>query len=394
MTVGRYGRFEGVISRQARSLPIPVHQENSLTMVLPCYLAWNMLALESAKLIQSETRCPNTIYEYPFSTLTFWRLARLIMAPTNSMSKLTFLGLAERILREENKPLSPSEIWKTAVAKEYDKKVGGSGKTPEATLYAAIFNDTRDRPDTIFVKIGERPARYFLKELYHGKETEIENISVSDDTAPFIFDYKEADLHQFVAYYSRTYFKAYTKTIRHAAGPKKEFGEWVHPDMIGVYYSVEDWKTEVLDLSAAIGTPAIKLYSFEIKKSLSFANLREAFFQAVSNSSWANEGYLAAAEISSDEDFRAELRRLSAAFGIGILSISLDDPDASEILAPARENAIDWDTLNKLTINKDVTDLLKRIKNDLQTKEVIREKYEKILTSADLVASIKKAKKP
>jgi hypothetical protein len=69
--------------------------------------------------------------------------AGLIMAPTNSMPKLTFLGLAERILREENKPLSPSEIWKTAVAKESDKKVGGSGKTPEATLYAAIFNDTR-----------------------------------------------------------------------------------------------------------------------------------------------------------------------------------------------------------------------------------------------------------
>jgi len=311
------------------------------------------------------------------------------------MPKLTFLELAEKILREENKPLSPGEIWKTAVAKEYEKNLGGSGKTPWATLYAAIFNDTRDRPDTIFVKIGERPARYFLKELYHGKETEIEKFSVSDDTAPIIFEYKEADLHQFVAYYSRTYFKAYTKTIRHAAGPKKEFGEWVHPDMIGVYYAVEDWKTEVLDLSAAIGTPAIKLYSFEIKKSLSFANLREAFFQAVSNSSWAQEGYLAAAEISSDEDFRAELRRLSAAFGIGILSISLDDPDATEILAPARENAIDWDTLNKLTMNKDVAELLKRIKNDLQTKEVIREKYDTVPASAsELVESIKRAKKP
>jgi hypothetical protein len=312
------------------------------------------------------------------------------------MPKLTFLELAEKILRQENKPLSPSEIWKTAVAKDYHKDLGGSGKTPEATLYSAIFTNTRDHPDTIFVKLGQRPARYFLKELSHGKETEIEKaISASDDTASLVFDYREADLHAFVAYYSRIYFKAYTKTIRHSTSNKKQFGEWVHPDMIGVYYAVEDWKSEVLDLSAAIGTPAIKLYSFEIKKSLSFANLREAFFQAVSNSSWAQEGYLVAAELSSDEDFLAELRRLSAAFGIGILSISLDDPDASEILAPAREReTIDWDTLNKLTMNKDVAELLKRIKNDLQTKEVIREKYDLIPTSAsDLVASIRKAKK-
>jgi hypothetical protein len=61
-----------------------------------------------------------------------------------------------------------------------------------------------------------------------------------------VFDYKEADLHRFVAYYSRIYFKAFTKTIRHTVSTKKEFGQWVHPDMIGVYYAVEHWKSEVL----------------------------------------------------------------------------------------------------------------------------------------------------
>lgn len=311
------------------------------------------------------------------------------------MAKLTFLGLAEKILREANKPLSPSEIWKTAVARGYDKDIDTGGKTPEATLYSAIFTNTRDHPETIFVKLGQRPARYFLKDLLPGKEKDIEKaIAASDDSAPLAFDYREIDLHPFVAYYSRIYFKAFTKTIRHNTSTKKEFGEWVHPDMVGIYYAVEDWKPEVLDLSAATGNPAIKLYSFEIKKSLSFANLREAFFQAVSNSSWAHEGYLVAAEISSDEDFLAELRRLSAAFGIGILSISLDDPDASEILAPARgREAIDWDTLNKLTMNKDIGELLRRIRNDLQTKEVIREKYDFIMAREDLVKTIKKAKK-
>jgi hypothetical protein len=310
------------------------------------------------------------------------------------MPKLTFLGLAEKVLREMNTPLSPNEIWKTAVANGYDKEMDIEGKTPAATLYSAIFSNTRDHADTRFVKLGQRPARYFLKELLPGQEKEIEKaITEPDDSTPTVFDYKEADLHPILAYFARVHFKAFTKTIRHSTSSKKEFGEWVHPDMIGVYFASEDWKTEVLELSAASGNPPIRLFSFEIKKSLSFSNLREAFFQAVSNSSWAHEGYLVAAEISTDEDFLAELRRLSSSFGIGIMSLFLEDPDASKILAPAREReTIDWDTVNKLTMNKDVAELLKRIKNDLQMKEIIREKYDPIRDSSELVKGIKKTK--
>jgi hypothetical protein len=310
------------------------------------------------------------------------------------MPKLTFLGLAEQVLREENKPLSPNEIWKIAVAKGYDKQLESKGKTPDASLYSVIFVNTRDDPNTAFVKIGQRPARYFLKDLIGGAKEDLEKANTAaDDAAPEIYEYAESDLHPFLAYYARIYFKAYTKTIRHSTSKKKEFGEWVHPDVIGVYYAVEDWKPSVLDLSAATGNMAIELYSFEIKKALSFANLREAFFQTVSNSSWAQEGYLVAADISADEDFRGELRRLSAAFGIGVIGVALDDPDSSEILFPAREReSIDWDTLNKLTMNKDVEDLLVRIKNDLHTKEVIQEKYDPILSVGDLVKRVKRKK--
>lgn len=311
------------------------------------------------------------------------------------MPKLTFLALAEKILREEKRPLSPAELWKTALTKGYDKQLESEGRTPKATLYSAIFTNTRDRPETIFVKLGQRPARYFLKELIPTiTKTAIERaIAASDDTLAAEYDYRESDLHPFLAYYIRLYFKAYTKTIRHNTSRKKEFGEWVHPDLIGVYYALEDWKPELLDLSAATGNTAVKLYSFEVKKSLSFANLREAFFQSVSNSSWAHEGYLVAAEISTDEDFLAELRRLSAAFGIGVIALSLDDPDSSEVLFPAREReAIDWETLNKLTMNADVLELLTRIKNDLQTKEIITEKYDPVPTAEQLAKSIKKTK--
>jgi uncharacterized protein len=212
---------------------------------------------------------------------------------------------------------------------------------------------------------------------------------------PVIYDYKESQLHPFLCYLVHRRFNAYSKTIRHGTSIKKEFGEWVHPDMVGVYYPVQDWRDGVLKLSKEMGSIAIKLYSFEIKKQLSFSNLREAFFQAVSNSSWAHGGYLVAADISTDEDFRGELRRLSTSFGIGVIELDLEDPDSSEVLIPARErDQLDWDAINKLAMNKDVESLLMRIKNDLQTTEIRKEYYDQVPEREALVSSIQRTKTP
>jgi hypothetical protein len=204
--------------------------------------------------------------------------------------KLTFMVLAEKLLREEKRPLSPAEMWKIAEAKGYNKDLETEGKTPWSSLYTTVFLNTRDAAETIFYKTGARPARYFLKDLRDSVEPEkIEKaVQEPDSSAESLFDYNEEDLHPFLTYYAHTHFGAYTKTISHHTARKKEFGEWVHPDMIGVYFPAKDWKPEVLDLSVATGNTALKIYSFELKKALSFGNLRQAFFQAVSNSSWAN----------------------------------------------------------------------------------------------------------
>jgi len=242
------------------------------------------------------------------------------------MEKLTFLELAKKVLREENRPLSPSEIWKVATAKEYESALQSQGKTHSATLYSAVFTDARDNPNSEFVKIGARPARYFLRELIAAKKpAELEREATAPGpVVPEKYHYREGQLHSFLCRFVSQQFSGVSKTIRHGTSRKDAFGEWVHPDMIGVYYP--DWRDEVQELSASMGGISLKLYSFEIKKSLSFSNLREAFFQAVSNSSWAHEGYLTAADISTDEDFRAELRRLSSSFGIGIIQLDLEDP--------------------------------------------------------------------
>jgi hypothetical protein len=82
----------------------------------------------------------------------------------NRMGNLTFLCLAERVLDDERRPLSPHEIWTIAVSKGYDRELRSTGKTPQATLYSAIMTDAQGKKSR-FVKVHEGPARYFLKRL-------------------------------------------------------------------------------------------------------------------------------------------------------------------------------------------------------------------------------------
>jgi hypothetical protein len=286
------------------------------------------------------------------------------------MEKLTFLELAKKVIREENRPLAPSEIWKIAVSKGYEKFLETTGKTPAQTLYSAIFLNERDSPDTEFVKYDTSPARYFLKDLISDEQSaKLQEKAASEPSVPEIHRYTERDLHIFVSYFIYQRLSANAKTIHHNISTKKEFGEWVHPDMIAVRYP--RWQTEVGELSTKFGETGVKIYSFEIKKELTFSSLRESFFQTVSNSSWAHESYLVAAEISPEGEFQEELRRLSSAFGIGVISIDIEDPDSSDILIPGKEReTLDWDTLNKLVnMNTDARALLDQINKALQIKD-------------------------
>ena len=308
------------------------------------------------------------------------------------MRKLTFIELAKRILEEEKKPLSSTDIWEIAKNKGYDRLLHSQGKTPWATLGAQLYCNVRDRKDSPFIKVGTRPKLFHLKILTGNNELKLyEQAQDENVILPKQSEYLEKDLHPFLTYYANYYLKAYTKTIKHVKSDKKEFGEWVHPDMVGCYFPIDDWKPEVVEFGASIGSMAIKLFSFEIKRELTFGNLREAFFQTVSNSSWAHEGYLVAAEISVDEDFQTELRRLSTSFGIGVIKINIEDPDSSEILFSARtSDNLDWDSINKLTMNPDFRTFLIRIKKDISGKEIRREEYDKVCNKDEMVKTIKK----
>ncbi len=157
------------------------------------------------------------------------------------------------------------------------------------------------------------------------------------------------------------------KTSSNKNGPKAN--HWLHPDVVGLEDLGADWNQAVRDCASQYFDKRTKLWSFEVKLLLNRSNVRECFFQAVSNSSWADVGYLVAEQIN-DEALK-ELRMLSAAHGIGVIRLDKEDPAESEVLLPARERAgIDWDSVNRLaTENKDFLDYVKLVKQFYQTGE-------------------------
>src|SRR5262249_24526391 len=155
-----------------------------------------------------------------------------------------------------------------------------SGKTPWASISARVYVDLKNQ-STAFIKVGSRPCRFYLKKLQLPPEsantTTPEPLTRTKKRLPYL----ERDLHPCLAYFAFTNLSAYCKTINHSRSDKKEFGEWVHPDMVGCYFPIDDWRPEVVELNSAIGSVAVKLFSFEVKRELSFGNLRESFFQTV-----------------------------------------------------------------------------------------------------------------
>lgn len=309
---------------------------------------------------------------------------------------MTFLELAEKVLEETQIPMKTGEIWAYGVKKGYDKKVNSSGKTPWSTLAAQIYVNVRDNPNSPFGAAGTRPKKFYLKsfknieDLIEKAEKEETVKVVTEEKELKKKSYLEKELHSVLAYFAFYYLRCYTKTINHSKSNRKEFGEWVHPDMVGCYFPIEDWASEVNELSNTVGSPAIKIYSFELKRKVTFANLREVFFQTVSNSTWANESYLVTAEISEDDELLNELKRLSTSFGIGVIKLDVEDPDNCEILFPSRTgDNLDWETMNKLTMNKDFTEFLKRINNDLKSREIRKEWYDSILDKEKLIEKFK-----
>jgi uncharacterized protein len=302
----------------------------------------------------------------------------------------SFLDLAHDVLKQSPQPLTFQEIWRIGQDRKFAEKVGTSGKTPWNSLGAQLYVDVRDNEASQFVKVGNRPARFFLRERQSevtadaiGKLDKKEAEKHESKTS-----YQEKDLHPLLTYFAYAHpsfnrgRSIFTKTIHHQKSAKTGYSEWLHPDMVGFYLPLEDWAPDVIEFNKLADNNSLKLFSFELKKSLNKGNYRESYFQAVSNSSWAHEGYLVAADVLPDDDFLAELERLAAAFGIGIIQLDLADISSSTILYPARaKNNLDWEMINKLCeYNADFKRFLQDVKIDFESRRIHRTEYDPIIS--------------
>ena len=183
---------------------------------------------------------------------------------------------------------------------------------------------------------------------------------------------RESDLYPLLSEYLWYEFHIYSMRIDEGKSSNRQGpggNKWLHPDLAGMEALTADWHQEIKEVIKQYSDKKAKLWSFEVKKLLNRSNVREAFFQAVSNSSWANLGYLVATEIGGADTMK-ELRILSSLHGIGLIQINPKNPvEESQILIPGRERfEVDWATCNRLVgENQDFLRFLKQVREFHQT---------------------------
>ncbi len=126
--------------------------------------------------------------------------------------------------------------------------------------------------------------------------------------------YSEHDLYPILIDYLKSELKLYCQRIdeKRSKNSRGSGGnQWLHPDIVAMQPVDKEWNELIRSCVKQGAGQSVRLWSFEVKKELSGSNARKSFFQAVSNSSWANEGYLVATSIS-DSSVEQELRMLSA----------------------------------------------------------------------------------
>ncbi len=275
---------------------------------------------------------------------------------------MTYIELGKKVLEQAERPLSVKEIWERACGMGLDKERPSIGKTPWSTLRTDLGKDkkqfyvARKEGRAFFYWLKSREREFPPQETSNAKEEDGEQNECSGTAKKQKNSFHERDLHPLLVKFlsEDPNFRLLCKTIHHEPCKKGKEGEyrWNYPDIVGVYFPYNkyfpynEYKEETLKFLHHTGQKRHKLFSFELKIRINFSNLKGSYFQAVSNSTWANEGYLVVFEEIEDKVL-GELRRLNQSFGIGVIKLESEISN-SKILLPAKEREIDIPTLNML----------------------------------------------
>lgn len=205
-----------------------------------------------------------------------------------------------------------------------------------------------------------------------------------------LLEFKEKDLHPYLVYFAHYHFGCYSKTIDEGKSHNKQAGEneWIHPDIVSFKLMRNDFVPQVQSFYRHMNQDTAYLYSFELKREIKLSDLKKYYFQAVSNSSWANEGYLVTAILdTSNRGLMEELERLVQAFGIGVILLNIEVIEQSKILFEAKKRTeLDFFTINKLIKqgNSDFIEFIEVVSSCLEAKNqttelaIIQQRMDKI----------------
>ena len=310
---------------------------------------------------------------------------------------MTLVEMTYNVLKENNKiKFTAKELAIKIVEtypKEFVKKRQNTRFSNDNDFFSQIAAEIGRNKQTLLKKKGiindkqNRPQLYFYNNDY---ETETESDSESEQKLDIeetieknkIEELSEADLYPILGSFLKSELNIYSRRIdekksKNNRGPKGNI--WLHPDIVGIELLDENWNTKVKQSIKGAGGNRVKLYSFEVKKKITQSNLRESFFQAVSNSSWANQGYLVAEELKASDLLFAELKMLSTLHGIGFILLNKENPIESQTLLPAKEKTEpDWVSINRLvTENSDFKEFVTSLKIYYDSSEINKKDWYK-----------------
>ncbi|GAA7876474.1 COG2958 family protein [Helicobacter pylori] len=257
------------------------------------------------------------------------------------------IKIIQSVLEVIKEPIKVTEIYDKAQELfekgEIESMFDYGGNTPDQSVSASIYTALNKGEELPFLKAQEKPVLIALKDA--AKEPVL---NAQKSSAPGAKIVHERNLHPFLTHmaYRNENLKCYTKTIFHEGSLKSPKGmdRWLYPDMVGVRFLHAELSNEnLIAFSKKFDTLPVKLVSFELKKEISVHNCRKYYFQAISNSSWANEGYLVGHHIDThDLKLMDLLKRLHASFGIGVIDLRTDEDKSAILLNAKYKEKIDY----------------------------------------------------
>lgn len=274
-----------------------------------------------------------------------------------------------KVLEEQKTALTYLEVLDKIDEKKYIDWT--NAKTPSDTVGAQLGHFIRQNDSRVKRVKGKKGFEYYSSKYENDLnlnaiiEDDIVDVKKSSDNKT----YQERHLHRLLSSYLKSQ-DIYCKTIFHekSANSKDDHQKWIHPDMIGISFLNLKNKSSNALMKLINKADAFNLTSYEIKKEIkSDYELKKCFFQAVSNSSWSNYGYLVAFEIS--KNLMDEMERLNQSFGIGIIELKAN-PYESKVLFVSKYRELDFKTIDKLCeINSDFEKFINQTETLLSASE-------------------------